>query len=246
MKPLDVLVVEDDADLAEAIAEALELVGHSPTISGTGTEAIEHYTRRSFDMTFMDVKLPDINGVEAFLAIREMDPGARVVMMTGHQIDQLLALATDKGAIKVLRKPFAMEAILDALNEVVPSGLILVADDDPDFVEATRTLLAVHGYDVLVARTGREALDSVLDSSPDVLLLDLRLPVLHGLDVYLELKKRGRCVPTIIVTGYAKEEADTINTLKSLGITDCLVKPVEPEALVRTVEKINHDKDAPR
>lgn len=246
MKPLDVLVVEDDTDLAEAIAEALELVGHSPTIAGTGTEAIEHYTRRSFDMTFMDVKLPDINGVETFLTIRQMDPDAKVVMMTGYQIDRLLALATNSGAIKVLRKPFAIEAILDTLNEVVPSGLILVADDDPDFVEATGTLLALHGYDVLVARTGREALDSVLESSPDVLLLDLRLPVLHGLDVYLELKKRGRCVPTIIVTGYAKEEADAINTLKSLEITECLVKPVEPEALVRAVENINHDEDAPR
>jgi len=246
MKQLRVLVVEDDVDLAEAIAEALEVVGHSPTVAGSGTQAIEHYSRRSFDMTFMDVKLPDINGVEAFLAIREMDPGARVVMMTGYEIDQLLEQATDSGAIKVLHKPFAMEAILDALNEASPSGLILVADDDPDFVEGTRTLLAMHGYDVLVARTGREAVDSVLESSPDVLLLDLRLPVLHGLDAYLELKKRGRRVPTIVITGYPKDEINAINTLKSLEIVDCLFKPVEPDALLRAVENIDYDKDAPR
>ncbi len=246
MKRLEVLVVEDDADLAEAIAEALELVGHSPTVAGSGTEAIEHYSNHLFDMTFMDVKLPDINGVETFLAIREMDPDAKVVMMTGYQIDQLLALATDNGAIKVLRKPFAMEAILDTLNEIVPSGLILVADDDPDFVDSIRALLALHGYHVLVARTGQEAVDSALQSSPDVLLLDLQLPVLHGLDVYLELKRLGRRVPTIIITGYPKEEARAIDTLRSLEIADCLFKPVEPDALLRAVDRIDHKGGAPR
>ncbi|MDH3231280.1 MAG: response regulator [Alphaproteobacteria bacterium] len=246
MKRLDVLIVEDDADLAEAMAEALELAGHSPTVAGSGTEAIDHHSRHSFDMTFMDVKLPDINGVDTFLTIREMHPDARVVMMTGYQIDHLLALATDNGAIKVLRKPFTMEAILDTLHEFVPSGLILIADDDPEFVEGIRSLLALHGYDVLVAGTGREAVDRVLESSPDVLLLDLRLPVLHGLDVYLELKRRGRSVPTIVITGYPKDEIHAINTLKSLEIMDCLFKPVEPDALIKAVENIDQAKGAPR
>jgi CheY-like chemotaxis protein len=236
MKSLDILVVDDDVDLAEAIAEALEMAGHSPTVAGSGTEAIEKYCGRAFDITFMDVKLPDINGVETFQTIRKMDPGARVVMMTGYRIEQLLAQATDNGAIKVLHKPFAMEDVLASLREVVPTGLVLVADDDPDFAASAKSLLVEHGYDVLVARTGREAFESVLKSKPDVLLLDLRLPVMHGLDVYLELKRYGRCVPTIIVTGYAKEEVDAIDALRSLEVTGCLFKPFEPEALLRAIE----------
>lgn len=236
MKSLDILVVDDDVDLAEAIAEALEMAGHNPTVAGSGTEAIEKYCGRAFDITFMDVKLPDINGVETFLTIREMDPGARVVMMTGYRIDQLLAQATDDGAIKVLHKPFAMEDVLDSLREVVPTGLVLVADDDPDFAASALSLLAEHGYDVVVARTGKEAVDSVLKSKPDVLLLDLRLPVMHGLDVYLELKRYGKCVPTIIVTGYPRDEIDAIDALRSLEITGCLFKPFEPEALLRAIE----------
>jgi DNA-binding response OmpR family regulator len=167
-------------------------------------------------------------------------------MMTGYQIDQLLALATDSGAIKVLRKPFAMETILDTLREVVPSGLILVADDDPDFVEGTKAVLSENGYDVLVARTGEEAVSSVVESSPDVLLLDLRLPLLHGLDVYLELKRRGRSVPTIVITGYPKDEIDAINNLKSMEIAACLFKPVEPDTLLKAVGEIEHRKGVPR
>lgn len=246
MKHLHILVVEDDADLAEAISDALELAGHRPTVAGTGKEAIEIYGRQPFDITFMDVRLPDANGVDVFLSIRESDPNARVVMMTGHQVDELLARATKKGAIKVLLKPFAMEAILETLSDAGSSGIILVADDDSEFVEGIGNLLALHGYDVVVARDGREAVDRVLDSDPDVLLLDLRLPVLHGLEVYLELERRGRGLPTIIVTGYREEEAAAIEKLKSLSVADCLSKPVDPVALTETIASINPKRRAAR
>ena len=238
MTPMDILIVDDDRDLADAIGEALEMVGHRPTVAYSGTEAIEKYCGHSFDLTFMDVKLPDINGVEAFMTIREMDSSARVIMMTGYRIEQLLAQATGNGAIKVLRKPFAMEEILTSIEEMQSSGLVLVADDDPDFAESAEHLLAEHGYDVLIARNGAEAIEKVISSNPDILLLDLRMPVMHGLDVYLELKKRNRLLPTIVITAYPREEGDAIDALKSLAVTGCLFKPFEPEALLQAVDQI--------
>lgn len=245
MKPLDILIVDDDADLAEAIAEALQIVGHNPTVAGSGTEAIEKYCGRAFDITFMDVKLPDINGVETFLAIRKMDPGARVVMMTGYRIDQLLAQASGNGAMKVLHKPLAVEEILDSLREVVPTGLVLAADDDPDFAASAKSLLAAHGYDVLLAHTGKEAVERVLRSKPDILLLDLRLPIMRGLDVYLELKRYDRCVPTIIVRSLSKDDPDAVDALRSLEITGCLFKPFEPETLLRAIDAAGADAKVP-
>ncbi len=239
MKAMSILVVDDDLDLAGAIGEALELAGHNPILAASGTEAIEKYRQHRFDITFMDVKLPDINGVEALMAIRKIDATAHVVMMTGYRIDQLLAQATENGAVKVLHKPFAMEAVIGALQEVRPNGMVLIADDDADFAESTKNLLQAEGYSVLVARTGREAVEQATATEFDVLVLDLRLPVMHGVEVYLELKKRGRVFPTIIVTGYAKEEAESIDTLKSLSVTGCLFKPFEPEQLIQAVDKIS-------
>lgn len=244
MRPLDILIVDDDRDLADAIGEALEMVGHKPTVAYSGGDAIEKYCARSFDMTFMDVKLPDINGVETFLTIREMDPSARVVMMTGYRIDQLLAQATDNGAIKVLRKPFAMEEIVEAIDEVQPTGMVLVADDDPVFSESAANLLTENGYDVLLARDGAEALEKATSSSPDVLLLDLRMPVMKGLDVYLELKRRDRLLPTVIVTAYSREECDSVEALRSLSVTGCLFKPFEPEALLQIIEQARRRPEA--
>lgn len=235
---LDILVVDDDRDLAEAIGEALEMAGHNPTLAGSGTEAIDAYSRGRFDITFLDVKLPDINGVETLAAIRQMDSTARVVMMTGYRIEQLLAEAAENGAVKVLHKPFAMEAILATLQEVLPSGMVLIADDDPDFASSTKQLLESAGYNVLVARTGKEAVEQALANPCDVLVLDLKLPVLHGMEVYRELRKQGRCIPTIIVTGFAEEESGNLDTFKSLSVTGCLFKPFEPERLLDAVNDI--------
>ncbi len=112
---------------------------------------------------------------------------------------------------------------------------VLVVDDD-DFAASVEEFLTDHGYRVLVARTGEEAVEKVLANGIDLLVLDLRLPVLSGFEVYLELKNRGRTVPTIIVTGYAVEEKDSIDALRSMSVTGCLVKPFDPTELLAAIE----------
>ena len=57
-----------------------------------------------------------------------------------------------------------------------------------------------------------------------------------GVEVYLELKKRGRTLPTIIITGYAVEEADSINALADMSVTGCLTKPISSEQLLKAIE----------
>ncbi len=72
--------------------------------------------------------------------------------------------------------------------------------------------------------------------SLDVLILDLRIPVINGLDVFMALKKQGRKVPTIIVTGYADEEAAAIKTLLQEKASGCLIKPFDPLKLLEAIE----------
>jgi CheY-like chemotaxis protein len=63
--------------------------------------------------------------------------------------------------------------------------------------------------------------------------LDLCMPVLCGLEVDLQLKREGRSLPTIIVTAYAREKAETIEQLRAMHVTGILTKPIDPEALLR-------------
>lgn len=238
MKSADILIVDDEKDLAEGLAEVVELEGHRATVAFSGEEALDKIRGKTFDVIILDIKLPGMNGVECFLKIREENPDARVIMMTGYRIEQLLAQAVDNGAAAVLHKPFAPEKLLELIDQVRPQGIVLVVDDDPNLAESLRDMLTAQGYQVIVATTGEEAVERVLAIDIDVLVLDLRLPVLSGLEVYLDIQSHGRAVPTVIITGYAREEAEAIETLTSFEHTGCLFKPFEPEQLLRAIETL--------
>ena len=243
MKRLRVFIVDDDRDFAEGLALLLQLENYEVTLAFSGEEALETFKRQDFDITFMDVRLPGMNGVESFFEIRKLKPDAKVMMMTAYSVEQLLREAIDGGALGVLNKPLDPEKLLNVLESAKPTGIILVADDDPDFVQSLEMYLTKANYKVLVSRTGQEAVGRVLANGIDILILDLRLPVLSGLEVYLELKRQHRTLPTLIVTGYAAEEAEVINMLKDTSVAGCLVKPFAPETLLTAIEKLMKKKD---
>jgi two-component system response regulator HydG len=237
MKRLKVCIVDDDRDFAESMAIALEGRNCDVELAFSGEEAIDKYRTTDFDIAFMDVKLPGINGVESYMEIQRFKPYARVIMMTGYSVEQLLEKAVERGARGILHKPLDMGKVLEIIEGVKPNG-ILIADDDPDFVGSIGDILAESGYRVCVAQNGREAIENILSNRIDILLLDLRMPTLNGLETYLELKRIDRAVPTIIVTAYADEETDAIKTLNSMTISGILKKPFDPQELVRAVERL--------
>ena len=235
-RPLRILVVDDDADFANALAEYLRLEGHELELAFDGESALAKITERDFDITFMDVRLPGKNGGESFFEIRRLKPRAKVLLMTAYRVEELLKQAIDNGALGVLNKPFDIDEALRALETIKPAGIVLLADDDPDFLDGLSRALTADGYGTLLAHDGQEAVEMASAGGIDCLLLDLRLPILSGLEVYLELERQGHAVPTIIVTGHAVEEAEAIDQMRAMSVAGCLVKPIEPSELLRAIE----------
>jgi len=113
MKQLEILVVDDDRDGADGLSEALDFYGHSVTTVYSGEEAVEAFRHSCFDVTFMDVMMLGLNGVESFLEIKKIEPDAKVYMMTGFSARDLLEEAVGHGAAGVFHKPFAIEDVLE-------------------------------------------------------------------------------------------------------------------------------------
>lgn len=235
---MNILIVDDNRDLADGLSVVLEDEGHDVRVAYRADKALEMFHAQLPEVLFLDVKLPDQNGVEVFRILHHEQPDVRIIMMTGYRLEQLLAEVVEKGDVAVLRKPFDMETLLKKLYEVAEEGIVLIADDDPDFADGMAQYLSTHGKRTLIARTGTEALIMAASNKIDVLVLDLRLPVICGMDVYLELKNRGKVVPTIIVTGYGESEEKTIDTLRSMKVTGCLFKPFEPSSLIDAINAL--------
>lgn len=228
-----VLVIDDDRDHAESIADILSMRGHSVVAAFSGEQGVEIFRRQDFDIVFMDVKLPGMNGVETFFEFKKIRPDARVMMMTGFSLEQLITQALENGALGVLKKPFAIQDLLKVLEQIKPRGMVVVADDDPEFAASLEPILVQHGYRVVTASTGEEALDKASADGVDCLVLDLSMPLLTGIDVYRKLQAIGKSIPTIFVTGLPGERHNAISELHmDSGV---LMKPFDPSELLRAI-----------
>lgn len=113
---------------------------------------------------------------------------------------------------------------------------ILVVEDDPTTSEVVRAYLERDGFSVVVARSGRQALDVARQTSPRLLVLDIMVPDLDGFGVVQEIRARGSTAPILILSARA-EEVDRILGLR-LGADDYLVKPFSPRELVARVQAL--------
>jgi DNA-binding response OmpR family regulator len=120
---------------------------------------------------------------------------------------------------------------------------VLVVDDEPKILAVVRDYLADAGFSVVTAADGRAALAQARAADPDLVVLDLGLPGLDGLDVARELSRRSP-VPIIMLTARG-EEVDRVLGLE-LGADDYLVKPFSPRELVARVRAVLRRTDASR
>ncbi len=112
---------------------------------------------------------------------------------------------------------------------------ILIVDDEPDMRLAVRNVLKLRGYDVAEAGDGPSALEMVRAERPDLVLLDMRLPGMDGIEVLEGLKHIDESIPVVMITGYGHIQS-AVDVMK-LGASEYLQKPFENAQLVDTVRK---------
>ena len=118
------------------------------------------------------------------------------------------------------------------------SARILIADDNPDNLDIFRTRLAVHGYEILTATDGEEALAVAREKQPDLILLDVMMPKMDGTDVCRRLKADTSLsfMPIVMIT--AKTATQDVVTALDAGADEYLTKPVDHGALVARVKSM--------
>ena len=119
---------------------------------------------------------------------------------------------------------------------------ILIVDDDIDFLDSTRTVLESKPYEVIVAHEGEEGLKKAGEENPDLILLDIIMPVKDGFTVAEQLKKDSRLskIPLVMLTGFSsKRQGSSIPVSRGFDLEaeEYIEKPVSPENLLAIVEK---------
>lgn len=111
-----VLIVDDNSELCETLADILEMAGFDVESAEGGEEGIKKVKERFFDVVLMDIKLPGMNGVDTFKAIKKISPKTRAIMMTAYAVEALIKEALNECAFTVLYKPFDLDKVLDLIE----------------------------------------------------------------------------------------------------------------------------------
>ena len=246
MRALDILVVDDDRDLASGIVDMVEAEGHRAVLAFSGEAALEAAQDWAFDMIFLDMKLPGMTGLDALRDLRETQGRARVFLMTGYRLDNLLAQAITSGGIEVPKGPVAAPRMLEHLRDAGPGGIVLLVAEDGRLGASLEESLAGHGLKARLARTEAAATASAALAALDVLVLDVQRPISRILEVYLTLQDLGPAVTVVMIASPLKNGKRIVNPLRSISVTGCLFKPFDPADLLQVVSEYAAEYAPPR
>ncbi|RYC29334.1 response regulator [Lichenibacterium minor] len=197
-----VLVIDDDADQRTLLTRFLHKEGFRVQVAGDGRKGLALARRLRPRAILLDVMMPGIDGWSVLTDIK-VDPDLSetpVVMVTS--VDQR-NLADSLGAAEYMVKPVRWDRFRDVMGRFrSSSGGILVVDDSDDARAAVCSMLADDGWMVTEAMDGREGLARAGERRPDVVLLDLNMPVMDGFDFLAELRRIPGCaeVPVVVLT----------------------------------------------
>jgi signal transduction histidine kinase/DNA-binding response OmpR family regulator len=199
-----ILVIDDDQDSRDLLKRTLEADGHSVTSASSGEEGLDLARQLQPALITLDVMMPGLDGW-AVLKELKSDPDLRHIPVMMVTIEGEHDLGYALGAVEPLTKPVDREKLLQLVSQHAGpdgGGHALVVDDDESMRSLFNRSLVEDGWTVAEAENGAQALERVSERSPDIVVLDLMMPVMDGFEFLFEFRLREGCtaVPVIVVT----------------------------------------------
>jgi len=207
-----VLVIDDDPDSRELLRRTLEADGYIVAVAASGDEGLEMARTLLPALITLDVMMPGMDGW-AVLQQLKGDPSLARIPVMMVTISSEKEIGSTLGAVDHLTKPVDRDTLRRLVSQYATSGgggHALVVDDDEGIRSLFRRALVDDGWAVVEAANGAEALEFVGSQCPDIVLLDLMMPVMDGFEFLMEFRTRPECVaiPVIVVTAKDLTEED--------------------------------------
>jgi DNA-binding NtrC family response regulator len=232
-KDLKVLLVDDEQEFAKSLSDRLQLRDVDAKVAFDGEQALEAMKEDEADVMVLDLRMPGIDGIEVLRRVKRDHPDVSVVILTGHGTDKDEEEALRLGASAFLKKPVEVDQLIGAVRQ--EKLKVLLVDDEKEFVDSLSERLALRNLSPDVAHDGERALQAVEDEEPDVMVLDLRMPGVDGIEVLRKVREDHPGVAVVVLSGHGTE-ADRKEALR-LGASAYLKKPVDVDQLVGVLHR---------
>jgi DNA-binding NtrC family response regulator len=273
MSKIRVLLVDDEEAYVKTLAERMEMRDVESQVALSGEEALKILDEGDPpDVMVLDLRMPGLQGLEVLERVKKDFPHIEVIILTGHGGEEEEKEAERLGAFHYLQKPAdtslilrtvrsawqksvqaAVDFVKDSRQEFdrpeveegpqAESLKVLLVDDEEDFVRTMAERMEMRDLGSDVALDGETALEMLDEEIPDVMVLDLRMPGIGGMEVLRRVKKTYPQVQVIIMTGHGSDDEEA--EARSLGAYDYLRKPVDITHLMETIRGAGRAKGSP-
>jgi CheY-like chemotaxis protein len=117
---MEILIVDDEPQVAEVLARSLNRQGHRTTVVHSGAEALDRVRTTAPDAMFLDVSMPGMNGLDVMQEVKRLKPALAVVVITGHATADEIERVKQMGAVDVIQKPSALKHYHQAIERLHP------------------------------------------------------------------------------------------------------------------------------
>lgn len=242
-----ILVVDDEEELLTSLQRPLQTKYRVLTTTRS-TEVMNILCFEKTDVILLDIRMPGMTGIELLKEIKFMYPHIPVLIMTGHGDENDTITTLKYGASGYIKKPIDLYFLFNEIERVLSSGnaiisneappKILMIDDEPEFLKSIKRALTNHPYLLDTATSVEEAIEKLESEKFDIVMVDIKLQNLNGLEFIENLEKKYDDIVTIVITGNSSQEL-AINAIKH-GVFDYIRKPVDIKDLVSAIERSIH------
>lgn len=236
-----ILIIDDDI-VNLKMATHILANDYEVICAKSGVEGIDILRNSEIDLVLLDLYMPDMNGLKVLEKIREDAEisGVKVMILTASGMKTDVTEAIRLGALDFIKKPFFPTELLERIKkalQVEKKDSILVVDDDKMNLMLVQKILGIR-YDVFCVSSGSEALIYLQNNAPNLILLDLHMPEMNGLETLEKIRNINKLsdVPVIFLT--ADSERSTEIEIFKAGAMDYIQKPFIAEVVIRRISRI--------
>jgi len=252
-----ILFVDDDSNILDAYKRQLKREFHVETAQG-GKQGLDAVANSGpYAVIVSDLRMPGMDGNQFLSRVKDSAPASVRIMLTGYADLRAATDAINNGRIfRLLTKPCSKEVLVEAIAsgieqfrkniliqgkdaaamEAGPDKKVMIVDDDPVIQKIiSHALMEQKGFEVLTAMDGREAIELLNIKEIDMVLSDLYMPGINGLQLLSYMSKRHPGIPVIVLTGRGTPEIEA--RIKVLGDYQYFEKPLDINVLIEILKK---------
>jgi len=262
-----VLLVDDEVESRVIIGNMLSDMSLDVTMCSSGEESVALLDKtkddKPFGLILMDWKMPKMNGIETSKRIKRMFPPSKcpaIVIITAFNSGEVLRKAKEIGLEAVLLKPISSSLMLNTIMQIIsrndfyqdadikktrelanPRHLkgirVLLVEDNEINQEVAKEILTQAGLVVTIANNGKEALAQVKETTFDVVLMDIQMPVMDGYDATREIRKNLAYASLPIISMTANALLRDQQKYLQAGMNDNISKPIDTDELFKKISR---------